>query len=141
MAARAASLAPPDVRAMARRRRLRRLLVAVALGMVVAGYTYGALEARVIAEDRNDLLPEWAEALLIGTAFAIGSLPVGWSILGRILIPVPTLFLYLSVFLGKDPPLPFTIAFILAMVYSGALTTLASYLATHPDRPVLGGRH
>jgi len=141
MAVRAAPIAPADVRAQARKRRLKRLLVAIALGIVVASYTYGALEERVIAEDRNDLLPEWIEALLIGGAFAIGSLPVGWSILGRILIPIPVLFLYLSVFLGKDPPLPYGIAFTLALAYSGALTTLASYLATHPDRPKLGGRH
>jgi len=141
MAVRAAPVAPADIRAQARRRRIKRLLVAIALGIVVASYTYGALEERVIAEDRNDLLPEWIEALLVGGAFAIGSLPVGWSILGRILIPIPVLFLYLSVFLGKDPPLPYSIAFTLALVYSGALTTLSSYLATHPDRPKLGGRH
>jgi len=141
MAVRVARSAAADIRAQARKRRLKRLLVAVALGIVVAAYTYGALEERVIAEDRNDLLPEWAEAVLVGGAFAIGSLPVGWSILGRILIPIPVLFLYLSVFLGKEPPLPYGIAFTLALVYSGALTTLSSYLATHPDRPKLGGRH
>lgn len=141
MAVRALPSTAADIRAQARKRRLKRLLVAVALGIVVAAYTYGALEERVIAEDRNDLLPEWIEALLVGGAFAIGSLPVGWSILGRILIPIPVLFLYLSVFLGKDPPLPYGIAFTLALVYSGALTTLSSYLATHPDRPKLGGRH
>jgi hypothetical protein len=141
MATRTTSTASSDIRASARRRRLKRLLVAIALGVVVAGYTYGALEVRVIAEDRNDLLPEWAEALLVGGAFAIGSLPVGWSILGQIVLPIPTLFLYLSIFLGKDPSLPFGVAFTLALVYSGALTTLANYLATHPDRPILGGRH
>lgn len=130
----------PDVMAQARRRRLKRVLIAVVLGTVVAAYTYGALDARVIAEERNDLLPQWAEALLLGMAFAVASLPVGWSILGRILIPVPTLFLYLSVFVGKDPPLPFTAGFILALVYSAALTALSAYLGDRPDRRLFGSR-
>jgi len=96
----------PDVLAQARRRRMKRVLIAVLLGAIVGAYTYGALDQRVIAEDRNDLLPQWAEALVLGTAFAIASLPVGWSVLGRIVIPIPTLFLYLSAFTGKESPLP-----------------------------------
>ena len=131
---------PPDVLAQARRRRLKRVLIAVLLGAVVAAYTYGALDQRVIAEDRNDLLPQWAEALLLGTAFAIASLPVGWSVLGRILIPVPTLFLYLSVFTGKEPPLPFTAGFVLALVYAAALTALSAYLGDRPERRLFGSR-
>jgi len=130
----------PDVMAQARRRRLKRVLVAVLLGAIVAAYTYGALDERVIAEDRNDLLPQWAEALVLGTAFAVASLPVGWSILGRIIIPIPTLFLYLSVFVGKDPPLPFTAGFILALVYSAALTALSAYLGDRPERRLFGSR-
>ncbi|MBV9154011.1 MAG: hypothetical protein JO213_03815 [Alphaproteobacteria bacterium] len=129
-----------QVVAQGRRRRLKRILVPVLLGIIVAAYTYGALDARAIAEDRNDLLPQGVEAALLGTVFAVASLPVGWSILGRILIPIPTLFLYLSVFLGKNPPLPFPAAFVLALVYAGALTTLSAYLGDRPDRPRLGSR-
>ncbi|HUN48840.1 MAG TPA: hypothetical protein VMU85_20075 [Stellaceae bacterium] len=129
----------PEVKARARRRR-RRVVVAVVLGIVVAAYTYGALVERVIAEDRNDLLPEWLEAVLLGTAFACGSLPVGWSIVARAIIPIPTLFLYLTVFLGKNPSLPFSAAFVMALVYAGALTVLADYLADRPDRARLGAR-
>ncbi|HTZ80303.1 MAG TPA: hypothetical protein VMC10_20510 [Stellaceae bacterium] len=130
----------PEAKARSRRRR-RRVVVAVVLGLVVAAYTYGALVERVIAEDRNDLLPEWAEALLIGTAFAFASLPVGWSIVARAIIPIPTLFLYLTVFLGKNPPLPFSAAFVMALIYAGALTVLSDYLADRPDRSRLGSRH
>jgi len=126
--------------AQLRRRRLKRFLLAVMLGAIVAAYTYGALAERVIAEDRNDLLPQWSEALLLGAAFAVGSLPVRWSIIGRAIIPVPTLFLYLSVFLGKNPPLPFTAAFIMALIYAGALTTLTAYLADPAGRGRLGSR-
>ena len=130
----------PDVLAQARRRRSKRVLVAVLLGAIVAAYTYGALDQRVIAEDRNDLLPQWAEALVLGAAFAVASLPAGWSVLGRILIPVPTLFLYLSAFTGKEPPLPFTAGFILALVYAAALTTLSAYLGDRPERRLFGTR-
>jgi len=128
----------PEIRAQARRRRLKRVLGAALLGIVVAAYTYGALQERVLAEDTNDLLPPVIEALLLGAAFAVGCLPVGWSIIGRALLPVPTLFLYLTVFLGKAPPLPFYPAFVLALVYAGALTTLAAYLADRPERARLG---
>jgi drug/metabolite transporter (DMT)-like permease len=127
-----------DVMAQARRRRLKRVVVAIVLGIVVAAYTYGALEQR--ATDRDDLLPQWSEALLLGGAFAVASMPVGWAILGRALIPIPTLFLYLSVFLGKDPPLPFAAGFVLALIYCGALTTLTAFLGDRPDRPRLGLR-
>jgi hypothetical protein len=127
-----------DVMAQARRRRLKRVVVALLLGAVLAAYTYGALDLR--ATDRDDLLPQWLEAVLLGGAFAVASMPVGWSILGRVLIPIPTLVLYLTVFLGKDPPLPYAAAFVLGLIYCGALTTLSVYLGDRPDRPRLGLR-
>jgi len=130
----------PDVLAQAHRRRMKRVLIAVILGAIVGAYTYGALDQRVIAEERNELLPQWAEALVLGVAFAIASLPVGWSVLGRIVIPIPSLFLYLSVFTGKDPPLPFTAGFILALVYTAALTALSAYLGDRPERRLFGSR-
>jgi hypothetical protein len=126
--------------ALGRRRRFKRVLVPLLLGAIVAAYTYGALDARIIAEERNDLLPQWTEAVLLGAAFAGASLPVGWSILCRVLIPIPTLLLYVSVFLGKNPPLPFFAAFLLALVYAGALTALSAYLGDRPDRARLGSR-
>jgi MFS family permease len=129
-----------DVLARARRRRLNRVMTALLLGGVVAAFTLGALGQRVIAEDENDLLPVPLEALLLGAAFAVGSLPVGWSILGRILLPVPTFFLYLTVLIDKSPPLPFYAAFAIAGLYSTALTVLARHLADRPAHSVLGSR-
>jgi hypothetical protein len=129
-----------DVLARARRRRMNRVLTALLLGGVVAAYTLGALSQRVIAEDQNDLLPVPLEALLLGAAFAVGSLPVGGSILGRILLPVPTFFLYLTVLIGKSAPLPFYAAFVVAGVYSTALTALARHLADRPAHSMLGSR-
>jgi hypothetical protein len=132
---------PRDVIARAsRRRRFRRIMLAVLLGLAVWGFTLGALGQRVLAEDQNDLLPVPLEALLLGAAFVVGSLPVGWSIVGRVLLPVPTFFLYLTVFLGKDPPLPYYAAFILSGVYAAGLTTLSRYLADRPGRAMLGSR-
>jgi hypothetical protein len=139
-----AAPAPPkrsrDVLARARRRRVNRVLTALLLGGVVTAYTLGALSQRVIAEDQNDLLPVPLEALLLGAAFAVGSLRVGWSILGRILLPVPAFFLYLTVLIGKSAPLPFYAAFALAGIYSTALTALARHLADRPAHSMLGSR-
>jgi hypothetical protein len=80
------------------------------------------------------------EALLLGAAFAVGSLPVAWSVIGRIMLPVPSFLLYLTVLIGKNPPLPFYAAFALAGVYSAALTALARHLADRPTRSMLGSR-
>ena len=130
----------PDIGVRARRRRRNRMLTAVLLGGVVAAFTLGALGQRVIAEDQNDLLPVPLEALLLGVAFAVGSLPVAWSIIGRVLLPVPTLLLYFTVFIGKSAPLPFYAAFAISGVYSAALTALARHLADRPARSKLGSR-
>src|SRR5215470_4528575 len=93
-----------EVLAQARRRRLKRVMAAVLLGLVVWSFTLGALGARVNPGYQNDILPPPVEAILLGVAFVIGALPVSWSIIGRVIIPVPTFFLYLAIFLGKNPP-------------------------------------
>jgi hypothetical protein len=136
----AAPIHAADVLAQARRRRSKRVWLAVLLGIVVAGYTYGALAERVIAEERNDLLPQWVEALVLGTVFALACLPIRSAILARAAIPVPTFFLYLTSLLGKEPPLPFYAAFVVAIAYAGALTALATYLSERPERSKLGSR-
>ena len=123
-----------------RRRRIRRVMLAVLLGLVVWGFTLGALEQRVVAEDQKDLLPVPVEALLLGIAFVAGSLPAAWSVIGRVLLPVPSFFLFLTVFLGKNPPLPFYAAFAMSGVYAAALAALARYLADRPRRALLGSR-
>jgi hypothetical protein len=133
----------PDLRSrevlhQARRRRLMRVLTAVLLGFVVGAYTFGALNERVIPEDENDLLPVPVEALIIGAAFTLASLPTAWSIVGRVLIPVPTFYIYLTVLLGKDPPLPFYAAFVVAGLHSAILTALSRDLSERPTRPRLG---
>jgi hypothetical protein len=127
-----------EVRSQARRRRVMRMLTAVLLGCVVGAYTLGALSERVIPEDENDLLPVPLEALILGAAFTLASLPTAWSIVGRVLIPVPAFYIYLTVLLGKNPPLPFYAAFVVAGLYSAALTALSRDLAERPTRPKLG---
>ncbi|HET7594290.1 MAG TPA: hypothetical protein VFK49_02490 [Stellaceae bacterium] len=130
-----------DILAQARRRRLGRVMLAAALGIVVAAYTYGALAERTDPEEWNDLLPQWLEALVLGTMFAAASLPIAGAILARAIIPVPTFLLYLTVLLGKNPPLPYAAAFLMALIYAGALTALSTYLAQRPERSKLGSRH
>ncbi len=85
-----------DVTARSRRRRLTRILTALLLGFVVWAYTLGALNQRVVAEDTNDLLPVPLEALIMGVSFALASLPVAWSIVPRMIIPVPSLSPFFS---------------------------------------------
>src|SRR5690349_648283 len=114
-----------DVVAQAWRwRRLRRVMTAVLLGLVVWGFSLGALDSRVIAQGDPDLLPVPLEAALLGLAFTVGALPVSWSVIGRVLLPVPTFFLYLAVFLGREPPMPYIAAFVLAGVYAAGLTAM-----------------
>ena len=130
-----------EVLHQARRRRMMRVMTAVLLGAIVAAYTLGALNERVIPEDENDLLPAAWEALILGAAFTLASLPTAWSIVGRVLIPVPAFYIFLTVLLGKDPPLPFYVAFVVAGLHSAILTALSRDLAERPTRPRLGSTH
>jgi hypothetical protein len=127
-----------DILAQARRRHLKRVWVALLLGLAVAAYTYGALAARI--DDRNDILPQWLEAALLGAVFALASLPARAAFLARAAIPIPTFLLYLTVLIGKDPPLPFYAAFAVALAYAAALFALATYLSERPERSKLGSR-
>ena len=127
-----------DITAQARWRRVRRVLNAALLGVAIGAYTLGALASRV--GDNDDVLPVPLEALLLGAAFAFSALPVGGAILARGLLPVPTLLLFLSVFLGRAEPLPFAAAFVLALVHAIALTALSTALAERPHNPLLGSR-
>jgi len=129
-----------DIRRQARRRRLGRVVLAAALGIVVAGYTYGALGERVDPAEWNDLLPQWLEAAALGAIFAVASLPIAGAIIARAVVPVPTFVLYLTVLLGKSPPVPYAAAFVMALLYAGALTALSTYLAQRPERSKLGSR-
>jgi hypothetical protein len=129
-----------DILALARRRRLRRVGLAVVLGIVVAAYTYGALTERVTAEDQTDLLPPWLEAVLLGVTFALASLPTRSATLARAVIPFPAFLLYFTALVGKSPPLPYYAAFPIAFVYAGALFALSAYLAERPERSKLGSR-
>ncbi|HEX6842037.1 MAG TPA: hypothetical protein VF113_10920 [Stellaceae bacterium] len=129
-----------DIRAQARRRRLARVTLAASLGTVVAAYTYGALGQRVDPAEWNDLLPQWLEAAALGAIFAVASLPIAGAIIARAVVPVPTFVLYLTVLLGKNPPLPYAAAFVMALLHAAALTALSTYLAQRPERSKLGSR-
>ena len=122
-----------DVVALRRARRWRDLALPLLVGAAVGAFTLGALSRRVT--DRDDLLPDPAEAALIGIFFALASTPRSWAIVARAAIPVPTFFLYLSVFLGKSPPLAFGGAFATACCYALFLTALSAYFAERP-RPL-----
>ena len=89
---------------------------------------------------RTPAAPLW-EAVILGGAFTLASLPSAWSIVGRVLIPVPAFYIFLTVMLGKDPPLPFYVAFVVAGLYSAILTALSRDLADRPTGPKLGSSH
>jgi hypothetical protein len=129
-----------------RRRRWRDVFVPAFVGAAVAAFTLGALSRRVT--DLDDLLPAPVEALILGTAFALASMPRRWAMVPRALLPVPTFFLYLSVLLGKLLPVPYWMAFIAAACCALLLTTLSAYFAERPrwirlgqarDRPARHG--
>jgi hypothetical protein len=122
-----------DVAALRRARRWRDLVLPLLVGAAVGAFTLGALSRRVT--DRDDVLPDPAEAALIGIAFALAATPRRWAIVARAAIPVPTFFLYLSVFLGKSPPLAYGGAFAAACCYALFLTALSTYFAERP-RPL-----
>jgi hypothetical protein len=106
---------------------LKGLLFAAVAGCGVAAYTFGALNERVT--DLDDLLPTSLEAVIVGLAFAVASAPMGLAIVGRVVLFIPTFFLYLTVFLGKPAPLPFFAAFIMAGLYALVLAALSSYFS------------
>ncbi|MBV9523042.1 MAG: hypothetical protein JO010_09625 [Alphaproteobacteria bacterium] len=108
------------------------------LGAGVAAFTLGALSLRVT--DHDDLLAPPLEALIIGIAFAAASFPRKWAIVARAAILVPTFFLYLSVFIGKNAPLPFAAAFAVAGAYTFFLAALSAHFAERPRRLKLRAR-
>ncbi len=92
-------LAKNTIRAR-RWRRLQDAAFPLLSGTAIAAFTFGALSERIA--DRNDLLSDPLEAALLGFAFALGAFPRRWAVAARALIFVPTFFLYLTVFLGKN---------------------------------------
>jgi hypothetical protein len=122
-------LAKATIRAH-RVRRLKDAVFPLISGAAVAAFTYGALGQRVY--DRDDLLSDPIEAALLGLAFALGAFPRRWAVAARALIFIPTFFLYLSVFIGKVPPLPFGGAFAGAGFYAFFFTALAAYFSERP---------
>jgi hypothetical protein len=100
-------------------------------GIGVAAFTLGGLSQR--ATDANDLLPDNIEALILGIIFTLSSIPKGWSVIARAALPVPTVLLYLTILLGKEPPLPYYAAFTVAGCYALLFTGLSSYFAEIPS--------
>lgn len=100
-------------------------------GLGFAAFTWGALDQRI--SDTEDLLSAHVEAILLGLAFALASVPRGWALFARAALPVPVFFLYLSVLLGRNPPLPFYAAFAIAGCYSLFFTALAAHFSERPS--------
>ncbi len=108
------------------------------IGAAIGCFTFGALSIR--ETDTDDLLSAPVEAMLLGAAFALASLPKRWALVARAAIPMPTFFLYLTVFLGKNPPLPYGAAFTAAGIYAILFTAFSAYLADRPRRLKLHSR-
>lgn len=121
------------------RRRLKDAITPLLSGAGVAAFTFGALSQRIT--DRNDLMSDPLEAMLLGLAFALASFPRKWAIIARCMIFVPSFFLYLSILLGKNPPLPYGGAFAAAGFYAFFFTALSAYLAERPRLLRLHTRH
>jgi hypothetical protein len=122
-------LAKATIRAH-RARRLKDAVFPLISGAAVAAFTYGALGQRV--SDRDDLLSDPLEAALLGLFFALGAFPRRWAVAARALNFIPTFFLYLSVLLGKAPPLAYGGAFAGAGFYAFFFTALSAYFSERP---------
>ncbi len=105
-------------------------------GIGLAAFTLGGLSSRI--GDQEDLLPLWAEAVIIGLAFALASTPSRWSMIPRLLMPLPTFLIYLSILTGRSPPMPFGAAFLCAGCYALALTAYTVYLSDRAARGETG---
>jgi hypothetical protein len=103
------------------------------LGLGLTVFTLGGLTMRT-GVDQGDLLPQPIEAVVIGLVFALAAAPARWAGIFRLLMPLPTFLLYLSILTGRSPPMPFGVAFLCAGVYSLFLTAYTAYLAERSRR-------
>jgi hypothetical protein len=103
------------------------------LGLGLAAFTIGGLTISDSA-DRGDPLPQWAEAVIIGAAFALAAAPWRWAIAFRTLMPLPTFLIYLMILEARTPPMPFGAAFLCAGMYALFLTAYTAYLAERGRR-------
>ena len=98
------------------------------LGLGLTAFTLGGLALRT-GQDQGDLLPQPIEAVIIGLVFALAAAPARWASIFRLLMPLPTFLLYLSILTGRSPAMPFGAAFLCAGIYSLFLTAYTAYLA------------
>jgi hypothetical protein len=79
-------------------------------------------------------LPQPIEAVIIGLVFALAAAPTRWAAIFRLLMPLPTFLLYLSILTGRKPAMPFGAAFLCAGAYALFLTAYTAYLAARSRR-------
>jgi len=101
-------------------------------GFGLAVFTWGGLEAR--PADQEDFFARPLEALMIGIVFAMASLPTRWAVAPRLLMPLPTFLLYLAIFTGRQPPMPFVAAWFSAGAAALFLTAYTVYLSSRSAR-------
>jgi hypothetical protein len=106
------------------------------LGVGLASFVMGGLLDRV--PDPQDVLPPPIEGIFLGVVFALAAAPTRWAIVPRALLPLPAFLLFLVILTGRNPPLPFSIAFICAWLYALALTGYSTYVAHRGLRSRLG---
>ena len=97
------------------------------LGIGLAIFVMGGLSQMVA--DPQDVLPEPIEAIFIGLVFALSAAPTRLFIVPRALLPFPAFLIFLVVLTGRNPPMPFGVAFVCAWFYALALTGFTAYVA------------
>lgn len=99
----------------------------VILGAGLAAYTLGGLSERMA--DRHDLVPDAAQALVLGIVFALASGPWKGAIVARAILPLPSFLVFLSILSDRRPPMPFGAAFVMAGFYALFITASAAAIA------------
>jgi hypothetical protein len=102
-------------------------MFAFILGVALTAFTYGGLSDRL--PDQHDLVPDWAEAALLGVVFTLSALRGRWSIAPRWLLPFPSFLVFLSILTDRHPPMPFFVAFVFSLFYALFITAYAAYAA------------
>jgi hypothetical protein len=101
-------------------------------GAGLAAFTWGGLAIR--PADQEDFFARPLEAVLIGIVFTLASFPGRWSMVPRLCMPLPTFLLYLAIFTGRVPPMPFLFAWFSAGASALFLTAYTAYLSSRSRR-------
>ena len=109
---------------------MRRLLYTIIFALGFAAFSLGGLSE----DGDHDPWLVGVALLVLSLGFVLGSVPRGWSIVPRGILPLPTFLVFLTILTDRKPELPFFTAFVVAAFYAFFITSYASFLS-YRNRP------